>query len=222
MVNLFSVSFSHYIITMVSNYVFTTTVCHCGFVPIIRLYWFHVYFFIYIKCTVSLTYCTDTYLWNSIWKVLMSCVTSSLTLQRKRCALLVILSFWETERWIVHLQTGITGFSVQIVNHYSIWYSSSSCPLTMWPIWFWPIPITWAWACLTIKGPVLIFKSLPLWHQICAPPPALVLFWPSPPPTLTASLSEQICIDPSVRPQHMAGRVEEIESAVRFIIICHI
>lgn len=71
----------------------------------------------------------------------------------------------------LHVQTGITGFSVQIVNHYSIWYFSSSCPLTMLPIWFWPIPITWAWACLTIKGPVLIFKSLPLWHQICAPPP---------------------------------------------------
>lgn len=102
MVNLFSVSFSHYILTMVSDYVFTATVCHCGFVPIIRLYWFHVYFFIYIKCTVSLTYCTDTYLWNCIWKVLMSCVTSSLTLQHKRCALLVIWSFWETERWIVY------------------------------------------------------------------------------------------------------------------------
>lgn len=45
-----------------------------------------------------------------------------------------------------------------------------------------------------------------------SPPPPFVLLRPSPPPTLTPSLGEGICIDPSVHPQHMARLVGDTES----------
>lgn len=180
-----------------------STVCHCGFIPVIRLYWCHVYYYFYqLYCwkalhipffypLTALTLICETE--NCTQKVVSAarCVWSFHSAQSiTNCNCNENMSWvwfgdWKASRGLhkdLNWDHWIYCPDCKPVHHQTspllnFFINQRTLSLSVSPLCFCPVSRGCGRQCkdhcLSHQTLHKCFKSFTLWHQICAPPPLL-------------------------------------------------